>query len=141
MSRLIKIRRSGRRVILVDKTKDDDPKLVRSSADSPRRTTRKRRFIQKVERGLTRIGERSLEAARSGLGTYIEARDRSATNKTDGAYKDFGKNVRKAYRHYLNEKADLRADIIDFVDDLIRSRRDNDDDDDDDEDDDDEDDD
>ena len=135
MSRLIKIPRTGRRVILVDKTRDDDPKLVRSSSDRPRRTTSRRRFIQKLERGLTGIGERTLDAARSGLGTYVEARDRSAANKTDGAYKDFGKNIRKAYRNYLNEKADIRADIIDFVDDLIRSRRDDDDDDDDEDDD------
>ena len=134
MTRLITIRRSGRQVILVDKTKDDEPTLVSSSSDRPRKTTRKRRFIQKLERGLTRIGERQLEAARSGLSKYVEARDRSATSKTDGAYKDFGKIVRKAYRHYLNEKSDLRSDIIDFVDDLIRSRRDDDDDDDDDED-------
>jgi len=137
MTRLITIRRSGRQVILVDKTKDDEPTLVSSSSDRPRKTTRKRRFIQKLERGLTRIGERQLEAARSGLSKYVEARDRSATSKTDGAYKDFGKNVRKAYRHYLNEKSDLRSDIIDFVDDLIRSRRDDDDDDDDDDEDDD----
>src|SRR5208337_4729701 len=80
-------------VILVDKTRDDDPKLVRSSSDRPRRTTSRRRFIQKLERGLTGIGERTLDAARSGLGTYVEARDRSAANKTDGAYKDFGKNI------------------------------------------------
>jgi hypothetical protein len=126
-------------VILVDKTKDDEPSLVRSSSDRPRRTTRRRRFIQKLERGLTSIGERHLGAAREALGTYVEARDRSATSKTDGAYKDFSKNVRKAYRHYLNEKADLRADVIDFVDDLIRSRRDDDDDDDDDDEDEDED--
>jgi hypothetical protein len=71
--------------------------------------------VQRVEGDLVRIARRATSAASKGLDTYDRERQRSASEKKDGAIEDFPHNSAKAMSEALKEASEIPVDIADSI--------------------------
>jgi len=80
-----------------------------------KRYTRSIRGVQRLEVGASKSQRRVAKAVVRGLNAWIDATDKSARKKRDGAVKDGLKNTSKAMRKALRTAAEAPADFIDQV--------------------------
>jgi hypothetical protein len=69
------------------------------------------RGAQRMERDLSRIVLRQSRALTKGVETYVDARDKSAAAKRDGALRDFIPNMGDAWAEGMAEASELPRDI------------------------------
>jgi hypothetical protein len=80
-----------------------------------RGSSRASRKLDEVEERLTKSVKRVAKAVDRGVDTYIEARDKSARERKDGAIVDFYENVSKGVARTIADSAPVITDFAEAV--------------------------
>jgi hypothetical protein len=86
-----------------------------STNKSKRCYSKRWKSIQRVERGTTKAARRLTAAVSDGVNVWIDAREKSAERRKDGAVRDVRKNVKKAIRKTVREASSAPADVFDAL--------------------------
>ncbi|MDB6038988.1 MAG: hypothetical protein JWM99_2829 [Verrucomicrobiales bacterium] len=76
------------------------------------------RALQELEKGLSSSARKLADAVQKGIEEYEDARDKSSTNKKDGALRDMLRNQSKALRIALPIAAEAPSDLLDSIADM-----------------------
>ena len=71
---------------------------------------------QRMEADISKINKKVAKAIAEGASTYERERSNSASNKKDGAVKDFRRNLAEAISTSLDETTDVPKDIANMMD-------------------------
>jgi hypothetical protein len=71
--------------------------------------------IQTIEEDILRVSQRAAKAFSKGIDTYQSEREKSASEKTDGAIEDFIHNSAKAMSASMKEASDIPVDVAEAL--------------------------
>lgn len=89
---------------------DSEPKVIKLKGSS-----KASRRLDDVEGRLSKSVRRVSKAVDRGVDTYIEARDKSASKRKDGAIVDFYENVSKGVARTISESTPVLTDFAEAL--------------------------
>ena len=107
-----RLRPELRPIVLEYKSRDDDDD---DDDEGEERYSGGLKDIQRMEADLVRVARRATRAMAEGIDTYDRERSRSASEKEDGAIRDFIPNTGKAMSAYLEEASEIPMDVAEAI--------------------------